>query len=170
MHARFFFHEETFTLATRNVLMARSWQMEQSPLCPQTKGVPMKRSFVLMLVVTLMVFVLSACSPAQGVAQTVVELPDPLQALIGLGVLYVVGLLLRGRIPDQYVMEIAAAITTALITVIGLLLQMIPLEFEPLANTILTLIVVLLGMLTAARMLFVAAGKKEAARRVHLLP
>jgi small basic protein/predicted small secreted protein len=130
----------------------------------------MKRLLVLaLLVVTLSVF-LSACSPAQGAAQTVVELPDPLQAVIGLGVLYLVGLALRGRIPDQYVMEIAAAITTALITVIGLLLQMIPLEFEPLANTILTLIVVLLGMLTAARMLFVAAGKKEAARRVHLLP
>jgi predicted small secreted protein len=130
----------------------------------------MKRSFVLMLVVTLMVFVLSACSPAQGAAQTVVELPSQLQALIGLGVLYVVGLLLRGRVPDQILMEIAAAITTALITVIGLALQLIPLEFEPLANTILTLIVVLLGMLTGARLLFIAFGKREVAERIRLLP
>lgn len=124
----------------------------------------------LFVAVTLMAFLLSACTSAQGAAQSVVELPSELQALIGLGVLYVVGLVLRGRVPDQFLMEIAAAITTALITVIGVLLQMIPVDMEPLANTILTLIVVLLGMLTGARLLFVAFGKKEVAQRVYLLP
>lgn len=46
---------------------------------------------------------------------------------------------------------------------------MIPLEFESVANAVLNLIVVLLGMLTLVRGLFVVVGKKNVAQRFHLL-
>ena len=124
----------------------------------------------LFLLVVISVLFLSACAPATGFAQTVVVLPDQLQAAIGLAVLYLVGLALRGRVPDEWVMEIAATITTALITILGVLLRLIPLEFESVATAILNLIVVLLGSLTLVRGLFVAFGKKHVAQRVHLLP
>lgn len=129
----------------------------------------MKKLFVLVLAMAVGVFLLSACAPAQGVTQRFVELPEPIQAVIGLGVLYLVGLALRGRIPDEYVMEISATITTAIVAVIGVLLRLIPLEFESVANAVLNLIVVLLGMLTLVRGLFVVVGKKNVAQRFHLL-
>ena len=125
--------------------------------------------FLFVAMAMALTFVLSACSPAQGLAQSVVVLPDPLQAAIGLGVLYLVGLALSGKLPAEYVMEIAAAITTALITIIGVLLRLIPLGFEPIANSILTLIVVLLGSLALVRALFVLVGKKHVAQKLRLL-
>ena len=124
----------------------------------------------LFLLTVIVVLSLSACAPAQGFAHTVVQLPDQLQAAIGLGVLYLVGLLLRGRVPDEWVMEIAAAITTAVIAVLGVLLRLIPLEFETIATAILSLIVVLLGGLTLIRVAFVAFGKRHVAERIHLMP
>jgi CHASE2 domain-containing sensor protein len=127
------------------------------------------KKFTFLFVMVLVFLLVSACAPVQGIGQRAVELPPQLQALIGLGVLYLVGLLLRGRVPDEFVMEIAATLTTATLTVIGVLLRLIPLEFEPVANAILNLIVVLLGMLTLARGLLVAFGKRQFAQRVHLL-
>jgi hypothetical protein len=84
-----------------------------------------------------------------SLTQTIVSLPDELKLAIAAGILFLVRLVLDGRVPDKYISEIAAAISTALITVIGVLLGMIPPEFEALANSILSLIVVLLGMVFA---------------------
>lgn len=129
----------------------------------------MRKYLSLLVVVASGVLLLSACAPAQGVAQGVVELPSELQALIGLGVLYLVGLALRGRVPDEFVMEVAATLTTALITILGLALRLIPVEFEAVATAILNLIVVLLGSLTLVRGLFVAFGRRQVAQRLHLM-
>lgn len=105
----------------------------------------MKRFIFLFLVVLMAASLLSACAPARGVAQEVVELPQKLQVLIAAGVMWIVSLALQGRVPDEFLSEISAAITTALITILGVLLRLIPAGFESIANAILNLIVVLLG-------------------------
>lgn len=105
----------------------------------------MKRFIFLFLVVLTAASLFSACAPAQGVAQEVVELPQKLQVLIAAGVMWIVSLALQGRVPDEFLSEISAAITTALITILGVLLRLIPAEFESIANAIVNLIVVLLG-------------------------
>jgi hypothetical protein len=74
-----------------------------------------------------------------------IGLPNELKAAIAVAVLYAVRLALAGRVPDQWLMELAAAITTALITVIELALGLVPPEFEAVAVAILNLIAVLIG-------------------------
>lgn len=81
----------------------------------------------------------------EGFAMWLVVLPDELKAAIALGVLYLVRLVLAGRVPDQFLTELAAVITTALITAIELALGLIPPQFEMVAAAILQLIAVLLG-------------------------
>lgn len=113
----------------------------------------MQRFIVLFVIALTAILLLSACAPAQGFAQKVVQLPDKLQVLIAAGVAWLLSRLLSGRVPDEYLSEISVAITTALITVIGVLLRMIPPEFETIANAVLNLIVVLLGTVWVFRLL-----------------
>jgi hypothetical protein len=80
----------------------------------------------------------------------VIALPEELKiALAGL-VLAGVRLLLAGRVPDAYISEVAAVITTAIITIIELSLGLIPGEFEMVVAAVLRLIAILLGMVFAA--------------------
>ena len=81
----------------------------------------------------------------EGFVQQIVTFPDELKIALAVGVLYLVRLLLAGRVPDENLSEIAAAITTALITVIGILLGLIPVDFEAIATATLRLLAVLLG-------------------------
>lgn len=81
----------------------------------------------------------------EAFVQSLVVLPDTLKAAIALGVLYLVRLALAGRVPDQFLTEVSAVITTALVSVIELALGLIPLSFEAVAAAVLNLIAVLLG-------------------------
>jgi hypothetical protein len=118
----------------------------------------------LALVVLAVLVVLSvAYAPGQGIVARVVELPQQLQAVIAVGVAGLVALALKGRVPDEYLSEISVAISTGLITIIGVLLRLIPLEFEGIATAILNLIVVLLGTVWVAGLL------RKGAVRVGLL-
>jgi hypothetical protein len=78
-------------------------------------------------------------------AATAVALPDQIKAAIAIGVLYLVRLVLAGRVPDQWLTELAGAITAAIITLIQLLLGLIPSQFDAIVAAVLQLIVVLLG-------------------------
>lgn len=125
---------------------------------------------ILVSILMLIALMLTACAPAQGIAQGVVELPMQLQAVIGVAVAYVVGILLRGRLPDEWVMEIASVITTAAIAILGIILRLIPLEFEVLATAVLNVLVVLLGGFGLVRGLFVMFKAQAFAKKIHLLP
>lgn len=81
----------------------------------------------------------------------VVGLPEPLRAAIALLVLAAVRLLLAGRVPDEWLTELASVITTAVISVIELALGLIPPEFDAIVAAVLNLIVVLLGTVFVAR-------------------
>ena len=86
-------------------------------------------------------------------ANTLVQLPVELQAVLAVAVMYAVRRLLAGRVPDEFVTRIAAAVTGLLLTVSGLLLGLIPLEFGAVAVAILNLLVVLLGGIVAVNAL-----------------
>lgn len=92
----------------------------------------------------------------------VVGLPDELKVAIAAGILFLVRLLLAGRVPDSFLTELAAVITTALITVIELALGLIPPEFEPVAAAILRLIAALLGAILVVRAYLVARASAQA--------
>lgn len=81
----------------------------------------------------------------EAFVQSLVVLPDPIKGAIALGVLYLVRLVLAGRVPDQFLTEVSAVITTALVSVIELALGLIPYSFEAVAAAVLNLIAVLLG-------------------------
>jgi hypothetical protein len=98
----------------------------------------------------------------EAFAMYVIGLPEELKAAIAIGVLALVRVLLAGRVPDAFVTELAAVITTALITVIELALGLIPVEFEPVAAAILRLIAVLLGTILVARAYLVARASAQA--------
>lgn len=83
-------------------------------------------------------------------AAHLVTLPTEIQLALAAGVLILVRLILAGRVNDKYISEIAAAITTFLVTVINLALGAIPAEFEPLAIAVLNTLVIILGMILAA--------------------
>jgi len=104
-----------------------------------------KIAWLALLTLGVLVVLLVAYAPGQGVVQRVVELPVQLQTLIAAGVAGLVALVAKGRVPDEYLSEISVAISTGLITIIGVLLRLIPLQFEEIATAILNLIVVLLG-------------------------
>lgn len=99
----------------------------------------------------------------ESFANWIVTLPDPIPAAIALGVLYLVTLVLKGRVPDAFRVELAGLITTFLVTVINLALGLIPLQWEAIAQGILNLIAVLVGMVIAVRaylLVKVAAAKQ----------
>lgn len=81
----------------------------------------------------------------EAFANWLVVLPDPIKAAIAVGILYLVRSLLANRVPDELLIEIAGAITVALVTIINLLLGLIPFQFEAIAMAILNLIAILLG-------------------------
>jgi hypothetical protein len=81
----------------------------------------------------------------------VVGLPEPLKAAIAILVLAVVRLVLAGRVPDDWLTELAGVITTAVISIIELALGLIPPEFDAVVAAALNLIAVLLGTIFAAR-------------------
>lgn len=81
----------------------------------------------------------------------VVGLPDELKIAIAVGVLFVLRLLLAGRVPEEWLTEIAGAITTALVTIIELALGLIPPQFDAIVTLVLQLIALLLGSILVAR-------------------
>src|SRR5215216_5611581 len=89
-------------------------------------------------------------------ANWIIGLPDPLKVFIAAAVLYLVRLVLAGRVPEETLTEIAVAVSTALVTVIELGLGLIPPEFEAVATAVLNLIAVLLGTIFVVRTYLIA--------------
>lgn len=82
----------------------------------------------------------------QAFAASLVELPIQLQAVIAVAVMFGVRYLLgRFNLPEDKLSEIAAMVTTVILTTIGALLGLIPPEFAAVATAILNLLGVLLG-------------------------
>ena len=83
--------------------------------------------------------------------QTLIELPDPLKALLLMavtvavteGLKWISGLLKRDL--SGYAAQITSAIVAAILVLVNALLSHIPAQFEPIANSLLSLVVVLLG-------------------------
>lgn len=122
----------------------------------------------LFLLTFAIIFLVTACSGAQGVAQKVVQLPDPIRLAILAGVTFVVGFLftkLAEAIPwlanllGQYVDEVSMAAGGALVLAVQNWLNAIPPEWEGVANAALALLVAILaayGFLRATRKAVVA--------------
>ena len=100
------------------------------------------------------VFLLSACTPAQGFAQKVVELPSPIQLFILTAATFVVGFIVTklaelwpvlGKLLGPYVDEVSMAVAGAIVLEIQNLLNAIPPEWEGVANAALALVVAILG-------------------------
>jgi drug/metabolite transporter (DMT)-like permease len=119
----------------------------------------MFKKIVLAIGVFLGATVLLHAGNTAGFAQGVVALPPELAAAITGGVFFVVSLLLQGRIPDEYVEEVSGLIATAVLGIIGVALKLIPPDFEDLANGILNILVILLGMISFVKLLF-SGGKR----------
>ena len=83
--------------------------------------------------------------------QNLIELPDPLKALLLIAITFVVTELLKllgNAIKldlSGYAAQIASAIVASILIVVNMLLAKIPLEYEPIVTAVLNLIVVLLG-------------------------
>ncbi len=112
----------------------------------------MKKYLFLLLVIC--VFLVSACSPAQGFAQKVVALPSPIQlAILSLATLVVsfVFTQIAKALPfladflGQYVDEVATALAGAVVMAIQSWLNAIPPEWEGVANAALALVVAILA-------------------------
>src|SRR5688572_20999229 len=100
-------------------------------------------------VLLILVSLLSACAPAQGFAQSVVELPSPIQLAILSLVTFVVGYIftkIAEAVPalaaflGQYVDEVSAAVAGALVLAIQNLLNAVPPEWEGAVGALLALI------------------------------
>ena len=100
------------------------------------------------------VLFLSACAPAQGFAQKVVELPSPIQLFILTAATFVVGFIVTklaelwpvlGKLLGPYVDEVSMAVAGAIVLEIQNLLNAIPPEWEGVANAALALVVAILG-------------------------
>jgi hypothetical protein len=81
----------------------------------------------------------------------VVGLPEPLKAAIAIAVLALVRLVLAGRVPEEWLTELAGVLTTALIAVIELALGLIPPEFDAVVAAVLNLIAILIGTIFVVR-------------------
>jgi hypothetical protein len=115
------------------------------------------------LVIVVLFLSVSACAPAQGVAQKVIELPSPIQLFILTAVTFVVGWIFTkiaelwpalGNLLGQYVDEVSVAVAGAVVLEIQNLLNVIPPEWEGIGNAALALIVAILaayGFLRGAR-------------------
>lgn len=91
-----------------------------------------------------------------GFVATLVGLPPELKAAIAVLVMLGLRALLSGRVPDAVLTELAGVITTALLAGIGILLGLIPAQFEAVATAILQLIAVLVGTILVVRAYLVA--------------
>ena len=123
----------------------------------------MKIRSLLVLVLVILVSLLSACAPAQGFAQKVVELPSPIQLAILSLVTFVVGYIFTkiaeavpflARFLGEYVDEVSSAVAGALILAIQNLLNAVPPEWEGVLGAFLALIVAVLaaiGLFKVAR-------------------
>ena len=125
------------------------------------------------LAIVVLSLSLSACAPAQGFAQKVVELPSPLQLFILTAATFVVGFIvtklaelwpLLGKLLGPYVDEVSMAVAGAIVLEIQNLLNAIPPEWEGVANAGLALVVAILGaygfLLGARKTMFVLAARK----------
>jgi phage-related protein len=120
----------------------------------------MKKLFRSLLVATVLsVFLLSACSAANGLAQTVVELPSPIQVAILSGVTFVVGFIftkIAEAVPflaaflREYVDEVSYAVAGAVVMLVQTWLNAIPPEWEGVAAAGLALVVAILAALQLA--------------------
>jgi hypothetical protein len=106
------------------------------------------------LVIVVLSLALFACAPAQGFAQTVVELPSPIQLFILTAATFVVGFIVTklaelwpvlGKLLGPYVDEVSMAVAGAIVLEIQNLLNAIPPEWEGVANAALALVVAILG-------------------------
>ena len=83
--------------------------------------------------------------------EKLVALPDPLKALLAVGVTFLVTEFLKvlsaavGRDLSGYSAQVSSAVVASLLVLADALLSHIPAEFEPIAGAILNLVVVLLG-------------------------
>jgi hypothetical protein len=83
--------------------------------------------------------------------QSLIELPEPLKALLLIAITFVVTELLKllgNAIKldlSGYSAQIASAIVASILVVVNMLLAKIPLEYEPIVTAVLNLVVVLLG-------------------------
>ncbi len=114
------------------------------------------KKFVQILLIALLAFVLAACTAAPTFAQKLVQLPDPIQTAILIGVTFVVGFIFSkiaealpflGKFLGQYVDEVSMAVAGALVLWIQNLLNAIPAQWEGVANAALVLIVAVLAAL-----------------------
>lgn len=82
---------------------------------------------------------------------SIVSLPDPLKALLLIGVTFIVTELLKllGNVLkldlSGYAAQIASAVVASILVIANMLLAKIPLEYEPIVTAVLNLAVVLLG-------------------------
>lgn len=123
----------------------------------------MKKLLSLLILAALLMLVLSACTASPSFAQTVVELPSPIQVAILAGVTFLVGwgfakiaeaLPFLSDFLGQYVDEVSMALAGAVILWIQSLLNAIPPAWEGVANAALVLIVAILaavGLIKTAR-------------------
>lgn len=118
----------------------------------------MIKKFLLALGVALGSWVFLAFGQPMGFARAV-EMPTELTAVIAGGIFFLISLVLEGKLPAEYIEEISGAITTAVVTILAVLLRMVPPEFEALATGLLNVLVIILGMVSVVKMLF-AGGKR----------
>jgi hypothetical protein len=119
----------------------------------QKGAMAMKKRFLILVVVIVGVFVLTACSVAQGVTQSLVGLPDDANilifALVTAGVTWL--LLKLSELThvnlNGYANAIAAALAPVLVTLIEAALKLIPPVFDNLVLSIIHLIVLLISSL-----------------------
>ena len=110
------------------------------------------------VVVAIAGWAVLAFSP-QPALMGVVELPTELAGLLAGGVFFLVELLLSGRVPEESLQRIAAAITAAVLEIIAVVLGLIPAGFEDLAIGLLNLLVIILGVVSGSKLLFKAGEK-----------
>ncbi len=121
----------------------------------------MKKYLSLLLVIC--VFLVSACAPAQGFAQKVIELPSPIQLAILSLVTFVVGYIFTkiaeavsflAKFLGEYVDEVSSAVAGAVVMAVQNLLNAVPPEWEGVVGALLALIVAVLaaiGLFKTAR-------------------
>lgn len=116
------------------------------------------------IVVAAGAWLVLAFAPQPGLTQGIVTLPTELAALLAGGVYFVISLVLEGRVPEDALQRISAAITAAVLEVIGVALGLIPPAFEEIAVALLNLLVVVLGLVSVAKLLF-ATGQRLFVRK-----
>ena len=103
--------------------------------------------------------------------QNLIELPEPLKALLLIAVTFVVTQLLK-LLGDAikvdlsgYTAQIASAVVAAVLVVANALLAKIPVGYEPTVTAVLNLIVVILGSWGAYRFYRTIVPKKSAKKK-----